>query len=550
MKQIDCEELSKDLPGIPNDFEEFCRNEFFETFNLYVGNVTFHDEIGFEVKKGRSGYCSYCRTYFDASKEMKAGQNWGCPYCNNMNKVYSIHKKFVPTAHYQTIWLGQRMPNKVYVLRGFRVKLLQWSPMFIAREDPTDTVECFETRRLYITPNGYGTEYKGWHMKPDGNWELRWGKGSGINTNCDGPVYPESYSQAKGTAAEYAFMEMAAEKELFRDGENINYNWCPQAWYRTYSLWDYLILYAKDRKIEMLLKLGMEDLIMNRMQGMSIHHNWRGNNPWDYLGIYKSRLKELQGRENKSAFLDIYQTERRTKQHFTDDVVELLRITYSDRKKLEMALQFMNMKQISHRVKEYEKRHKKSFQSILNLYLDYLTMKAELGFDMTKTIYQFPKDLMRAHKRCLDDKFHREEAEKIKKAAEKYENIEKRFKKAKILYTFMEDGLIIRPAKNAGEIIMEGRILHHCVGGDSYLSAHNSGRDIILFLRKEEEPEKPYVTVELNSDGEIVQWYGACDKKPDKKRNDKWLLKYISTLDKKRVTKEMSKYKKAKGVTA
>lgn len=551
MKQIeDVEKLHREIPRIPGEFEMFCRDMFDGYFNLYVGNVTLHDDIGFETEKGRMGYCSKCRSWFKAPKEMKAGKEYACTCCSNYGTVFSANKKFMPTEHYQTVWLGQRMPDKVFVLRGFRVKLLQWSPMVISRDDQTDVLEMIETRRLYIAPDAFYKEYTSWHMQPDGQWKLDWGKTAGLNTNCDGPVFPETVYEAKGTAAEYAFIQMAEENGLFRDGQNINNNWCPQAWYRQYSLWDYLSIYAKDRKIEMLLKLGMEELITRRMQGMSINYNWRAKNPWDYLNIYKSRLKDLKQRDNLGAYLDIYQTERKSGQHFTEEELEVLRLTYSNKRQLERALQFMSMKQLSNRVKKYQERTKDSFQGTLNTYLDYLFMKEELGFDMTKSIYQFPKDLKRAHKRCLDDKFHREEAERIKKAAEKYENIEKRFKKAKIIYTFMSEGLIIRPAKNAGEIIMEGRILHHCVGGDNYLSSHDSGRDIILFLRKEEEPEKPYVTVELDPDGKIKQWYGACDKKPDKRRNDKWLNDYVKGLDTNKVKKEMRKYQKAKGVTA
>lgn len=551
MKQIeDVDKLHKEIPKIPGNFDEFCRDMFEGYFNLYVGNVTLHDDIGFEVEKGRMGYCNRCRTWFKAQKEMKAGKEYGCSCCTNYGIVFSANKKFMPTANYQTVWLGQKMPDKVFVLRGFRVKLIQWSPMAVGRDENTDVVEVCETRRLYISPDGFYKEYNAWHMQKNGQWKLEWGRNNGINTNCDGPVYPETVYEAKGTAAEYAFIQMAEDKGLFRDGQNVNSNWNQTAWNRQYSLWDYLTLYAKDRKIEMLLKLDMEDLIARRMQGASIKYNWRAKNPWDYLKIYKSRLADLKERENQAAYLDIYQTERRAGQHFTEDEIDVLRLTYSDRRKLERALQFMSMKQMSNRVKVYQQRTKDSFQSTLNTYLDYLTMKEELGFDMTKTIYQYPKDLKRAHKRCVDDKFHKEESEKIKKAAEKYENIEKRFKKAKIIYTFMADGLIIRPARNPGEIIMEGRILHHCVGGDSYLSSHNSGKDIILFLRKEEDPEKPYVTVELDPEGKIKQWYGACDKKPDKRRNDKWLNDYVSSLDKNKVRREMRKYQKAKGVTA
>ena len=76
----------------------------------------------------------------------------------------------------------------------------------------------------------------------------------------------------------------------------------------------------------------------------------------------------------------------------------------------------------------------------------------------------------------------------------------------------------------------EGRILHHCVGGDTYLSKHNTNISHILFLRFKETPETPYITIEVRGNG-IVQWYGAYDKKPDQKNIDRWLSRYIRMLN-------------------
>lgn len=78
---------------------------------------------------------------------------------------------------------------------------------------------------------------------------------------------------------------------------------------------------------------------------------------------------------------------------------------------------------------------------------------------------------------------------------------------------------------------MEGRILHHCVGGDDYLRKHNEGETYILMLRQQEEPEVPYITVEIDgNNGRIIQWYGAHDKKPDEKNMQRWVDNYITRL--------------------
>lgn len=76
---------------------------------------------------------------------------------------------------------------------------------------------------------------------------------------------------------------------------------------------------------------------------------------------------------------------------------------------------------------------------------------------------------------------------------------------------------------------MEGRILHHCVGGNNYLGKHNTGESVILMLRFKDRESEPYITVEIKEE-RIVQWYGAHDKKPDERNMKKWLDDYTKRL--------------------
>ena len=78
---------------------------------------------------------------------------------------------------------------------------------------------------------------------------------------------------------------------------------------------------------------------------------------------------------------------------------------------------------------------------------------------------------------------------------------------------------------------MEGRILHHCVGGDNYLRKHSDGTSYILMLRKKTEQKTPYITVEINGERpKIMQWYGLHDGKPDQKNIQNWLDAYIDRI--------------------
>ena len=62
------------------------------------------------------------------------------------------------------------------------------------------------------------------------------------------------------------------------------------------------------------------------------------------------------------------------------------------------------------------------------------------------------------------------------------------------MFAFRYGGLEIVVPKSAQEIILEGKTLHHCVGG--YAGRHFEGKVVILFLRHVRRPGRPFVTIE------------------------------------------------------
>ena len=55
------------------------------------------------------------------------------------------------------------------------------------------------------------------------------------------------------------------------------------------------------------------------------------------------------------------------------------------------------------------------------------------------------------------------------------------------------------------EIVIEGQVLHHCVG--SFVESVSEGRDTIVFLRDKAMPDVPYATVSLLYDTVAKEWY-------------------------------------------
>ena len=65
------------------------------------------------------------------------------------------------------------------------------------------------------------------------------------------------------------------------------------------------------------------------------------------------------------------------------------------------------------------------------------------------------------------------------------------------------------------EIVNEGKLLHHCVGG--YANRHAHMKLHIMFIRTTEKPDVPFYTVEVDLFGKIVQVRGQrnCKTTPE-----------------------------------
>lgn len=127
-------------------------------------------------------------------------------------------------------------------------------------------------------------------------------------------------------------------------------------------------------------------------------------------------------------------------------------------------------------------------------YRDYLTDCVMLELDLDDSAVLFPANLDAAHARTIAQVKHKGNkiCQKAFAAAAK--------KLAKL--TWENDGLLIRVPTDAKELIAEGAYLHHCVGG--YVERMAKGETAILFIRREQEPDIPYFTLEWCG-GRVVQ---------------------------------------------
>ena len=148
----------------------------------------------------------------------------------------------------------------------------------------------------------------------------------------------------------------------------------------------------------------------------------------------------------------------------------------------------------------------------VNDYHDYLQLAAGLGYNLDDDWILYPKNLKERHDQLTEEQNERK-AELEKESDDKKDRKLKRTIKRKgwTRYEMEIEQLLIRLPKCAYEIRKEGNAQHHCVA--TYMDRMVAGETCILFIRKKEEPDKSYYTVEVRDD-EVIQVRGKYNVDP------------------------------------
>lgn len=235
--------------------------------------------------------------------------------------------------------------------------------------------------------------------------------------------------------------------------------------------------------------------------------DWKAKKPHEMLRITKPEYKKLcslQGDKAKKAISLLYKENACVEWGISKDYAETLgtegaAFAFSKKNKKEMR-QFGLVTIWNYILKQKEK----NVDAAVKLCKDYWNDLPKVGADMSDRAVMFPANLKIAHARVISAiKYQEDEA-----LRKKFLNVHKKLSALQ----WEKDGLLIVPAASESELIAEGKVLGHCVGG--YGKAHCSG-DSIFFIRHSQEREVPYFTLQLNTKtGRVLQNRGEhnCDR--------------------------------------
>jgi len=260
------------------------------------------------------------------------------------------------------------------------------------------------------------------------------------------------------------------------------------------------------RQIEMLMKAGMSDVVMDLVERGVKHAaviNWDEPNPAKAFGLNRQDMKTFLGTNRDIQILELHKKlkGRVPLTQCAEWMRDGLNIqkTFSAAKKWNLAPEKL-VRYLDKNVGCARYGGMGSLDAALRHWEDYLTAAEALEYQLHRENVLLPKDLGAAHDSATakhQNKMERErkkaQAEKDRLAALAYEERRVELEKK---YGFAMDGYVIRVPKSKDEILDEGRKLRHCVGG--YADRHMSGTTTILFMREATKPGVPWLTIEMD----------------------------------------------------
>lgn len=518
---------------LDDEFKAYCKKKF--------------DRLGKHImwykRKGRYAdfKCSACGceyrrateygvSYESQSENIVATPKQGiisrCEICGAMGKYQARERKF----NEQLTFYKADTYKDGLVIREVAVSQ-------VIRKDVKEAYEYTEMTRLFITKAEEHKDfcyYDGWTDKTE--WYDRNSSGMYSYQSPKGFLYEPSLANIKKSAFKYCAIDRFLSK------------------YPKSDIHGYFKAYRRYPQLEYLVKMQLwklaEPLTANFYQTNDM--DMAAARPEDMLGIQKKDIPYLIEQEGNITILNICRLQKQTGQQFEMIycawLYEILSVGYSSHRIYEQLLQIaehMSIKRVINQLAKYvgyespddlEGDYPNRFgYHYLNeragKYLDYLQMRIELGYDLSNNVYSKPRDLDAAHQEMVMQSDAKKIKEKSMTADEKYTQIPKLIKQLSKVYMYKDEKYQIVIPKLASDIIEEGHVLHHCVGGDNYLRAHNRQTSTILFLRHSKNPDIRFVTIEIKKD-HIVQWYGAYDKKPEETEIAKWLRTYREIVNK------------------
>lgn len=495
--------------ALPDDYQTFVEETVFKDENYIFYNTD-----------RKEAYCTSCKHTFilenkhlkhktipvwNNQDEVKHNRIVRCPYCNKFLQAKS--EGMSRQSLVSVVWSVLVQPDGENILTRYFCHVKDFRLDF---HNPRITTS--EGYRTIHRDSGV-TDYMWARYK---NTDMRWCYYRDRYTGWYPPsesIYPRSvvmYNQElagdiKGTCMQYSVPDVFVNK-IADDPRYFNTPWLIDNYFNSYRKYPF---------IEQLLKVGFyrmtREFLDDNRQNENVFNSGK-RNIMETLGIGKTQYNMLREVGDPSIRdLEIL----RYKPDLKRDEFQTLRYI-TDNGRANNYTNYIDMMKYTtlHKVCRYISDKKIKYD---HDYFDYIGWIEKMGYDMTNEFNLFPKNFVNVHDEMskqyvkFKDKQAREDAQRFNQTLKK---LRKETKDVEAMNLNIE-GLFIRLPNRLEELKKEGEALHHCVG--TYMERVRKGETMIFFIRRKEEPEKPYYTLEWH--GKVVQCRGShnCDMTPEVK---------------------------------
>lgn len=491
--------VMEQVPELPKDWEHWVDK------NGIPENYIFYE---YARKGATKGYCSWCEKTVPISKP-KHNSNGKCSCCGHDIKFKSIGKAGNFTTERVPVYLIQRCEDG-FIIREFTAHRHYYKGKY---ENPDKW--CFENRRV-IYDRDMNTQVFWYGLYKQ--MESRWIKSEGYN--C--------YSSDKGRVYKRTIFSLS-KNELKRTGlpEIINSldRIDPER---------YLYALKHNTYLEQLAKAGLTRLTGEIAFGDKKLNIRNINDLAKALNIDKQRLKRLRENNGGRFFLEWMKFEKRNIKNISDEVIRYFEKEGIMPDKLKFISDRMSETKIFNFLRKQYALSGRKPKELLSTWEDYLCMANRLKMDTKIELVYKPKDLVKSHDEAVKLCGGQEIAKRAGEIAEKFPDIDQICMSVKEKYEFADKHYAIIGPNKIEDIITEGQVLGHCLDrSDIYFERIQKRESYIAFLRKQEELDKPYYTLEIEPGGNIRQKRTIGDKQnPDFKEAKKFLEKWQKEIQK------------------
>lgn len=479
----------------PADFGQWIREEAF-----------WGQQYLFYSARGKKAYCTACKRTMQTKMKSLHNRHVACPACGRkvMAKSWNRQRNLMDD---QTAALIQKIPEGIIVRKFFcrkhhKIEDAWKEKVYISETD----------RQLYSIRMNPIRDYEYANFKQTGN--TRWCNSQYINMMGKAVVYPKNIKDIRtGTEISDVPIETILEREK---GQKIGIQ----------------RLLKPDDIEKHLIRTGLTKLAIEDMERILKGVKRSGKTAQEVLGINRDKINRLKSINGGGVALGWLQYEQETGKKIPQKTLERLENNKISKSDLDAVLKCGVTPE---RALNYIEKQTRAQSDVLVEWRDYLKMAKEERMEMYDDIVRMPKDLSRRHHELVELRNKKENEKKLKEYKKINREIRKHIHEVAIYY-WQDKNYMIVPAAKCEELMVEGRILHHCVGAsDTYMKRMAAGKTWILFLRKKMEPDDPYYTIEISMDDDrILQWYSKYDRKPDAGKIEKVLRKFKKSVEDRR----------------